>query len=103
MAEIAEAKADHVIVTNDNPRKESEHKIVEDITSGFKSNNSFKVILDRRKAINYCLDKIDKNNKSNLLLIAGKGHEDKQITKNKIVNFDDTKIAKYYLDQRNKL
>ena len=41
MAEIAEAKADHVIVTNDNPRKESEHKIVEDITSGFKSNNSF--------------------------------------------------------------
>ena len=96
MAEIAEAKADHVIVTNDNPRKESEHKIVEDIISGFKSNNSFKVILDRRKAINYCLDKIDKNNKSNLLLIAGKGHEEYQEVGDKKIPFSDKGIVEFF-------
>ena len=96
MAEFAEAKADHVVVTNDNPRKESEHKIIKDITSGFKSNNSFKVILDRRKAINYCLDKINQSNKSNLLLIAGKGHEEYQEVGDKKIPFSDKGIVEFF-------
>ena len=45
----------------------------------------------------------DELNNGEILIIAGKGHEEKQIIKNKIVNFDDVKIAKFYLNRRNKL
>lgn len=96
MAEIAEAMADHVVVTNDNPRKENKHKIIEEIASGFRSKTSFKVILDRKEAIYYCLNKIAISNKSNVLLIAGKGHEEYQEVNDKKIPFSDKDVVDYY-------
>jgi len=96
MAELAEARADHIVVTNDNPRTENELKIIMEITSGFRSETSYKVILDRKEAIYYCLNKIAKSNKSNVLLIAGKGHEEYQEINGKRIPFSDKEVVESY-------
>jgi len=96
MGLIASKFAAKVYITDDNPRNEDPSKIRKAILSKCKNATE---IPNRRQAIQKAIYDLKDEN---ILIIAGKGHEDKQITKNKIVNFDDTKIAKYYLDQRNK-
>ena len=54
-------------------------------------------ISNREKAISNAIKNL---NSGEILLVAGKGHEEKQIIKDKIVNFNDAKIARYYLDKR---
>ena len=93
MALTAEALANHVIVTNDNPRTENELMIIKEITLGFKSDTSYEVILDRKEAIYYCLRKIAKSADSNVLLIAGKGHEEYQEINGKKIPFSDTEVV----------
>ena len=93
MAEIAETMADHIVITNDNPRTENEDKIIMEITSGFRSETSYKVILDRKEAIYYCLNKIAKSSDSNVLLITGKGHEEYQEVNNKKIPFSDKDVV----------
>ena len=96
MAQIAESLANHVIVTNDNPRTEDEDKIIMEITSGFESETSYKVILDRKEAIYYCLSKIAKSTDNNVLLIAGKGHEEYQEINGKRTPFSDKEVVESY-------
>ena len=93
MALTPEALANHVIVTNDNPRTENELMIIKEITLGFKSDTSYEVILDRKEAIYYCLRKIAKSADSNVLLIAGKGHEEYQEINGKKIPFSDTEVV----------
>ena len=54
------------------------------------------MILDRKEAIYYCLNKIAKSNKSNVLLIAGKGHEEYQEINGKRIPFSDKEVVESY-------
>ena len=82
-----------VIFTSDNPRSENPESIIKDIVSGVSNYNNNKILvqIERSKAI----EEAKKNSEEgDIDLIAGKGHEDYQILKNKVIKFDDFKIAK---------
>ena len=81
--------ADYAIITSDNPRSEDPARIIKEIQQGIQKSN-YCVIADRRRAIAKGLSLI---NKKDCLLIAGKGHEDYQILKNKVLKFNDRKVV----------
>ncbi|MFA5240375.1 MAG: UDP-N-acetylmuramoyl-L-alanyl-D-glutamate--2,6-diaminopimelate ligase [Phycisphaerae bacterium] len=104
MAKIAEQLADFVIVTSDNPRTENPQTIIEEIIAGFSQATShqsrvtsIKIEPDRRKAIQLAIESSDKDD---IVLIAGKGHEDYQIIGKQKFDFSDKKIAQEYLAKR---
>jgi UDP-N-acetylmuramoyl-L-alanyl-D-glutamate--2,6-diaminopimelate ligase len=92
MGEIAERCADKVVVTSDNPRTESPDIIIEHILQG----TSREVIVesDRRAAIRLAIGSADKND---VVLIAGKGHEDYQILGAQRLPFSDQAEARLAL------
>ena len=94
MGEIAEKLSDYVLITSDNPRTENPQKIIEDILSGITNRNKISIDIDRYKAIKKA---INCANKDDIILIAGKGHENYQILKGKTIYFDDKKIAEKIL------
>jgi UDP-N-acetylmuramoyl-L-alanyl-D-glutamate--2,6-diaminopimelate ligase len=97
MAKAAEAHADRVFVTSDNPRTEDPQSIVDDILAGFTQNikkAAVHVELDREKAIEAAILDTKEND---IVLIAGKGHEDYQIIGKEKIHFDDAEIAAKYL------
>ena len=93
MGKIADEAADIVVVTSDNPRTEDPQLIISDILAGIKSVNTQKVYVepDRRTAISM-LKNIAKEN--DVVVLAGKGHEDYQILKDKTIHFDDREEAR---------
>ena len=94
MGRIAEELADKVIVTSDNPRSENPQQIITDILAGFKSTVNVIVEPDRELAIMQA-SKIA--NPNDVILVAGKGHEDYQILANETIHFDDReKVKKYF-------
>lgn len=79
MGHIASLLADDVIVTSDNRRSESGDAIIQDILSGIdrhQSATTVKVIEDRREALQYAIDSM---REGDILLVAGKGHEEYEI------------------------
>ncbi|PPI88648.1 UDP-N-acetylmuramoyl-L-alanyl-D-glutamate--2,6-diaminopimelate ligase [Candidatus Pantoea edessiphila] len=95
MASIAEKLADIVIITEDNPRNESQTEINNNILSGFTDLNFVHVIDKRTKAINKSIKEAQLND---LILIAGKGHEDYQIIGNNYIPYSDCAIVKSLLE-----
>ncbi len=98
MGEIASQNADFVIVTNDNPRSENPNSILNQILVGMKEKSNFAVVPDRKSAIEYA---IATARKGDIILLAGKGHEDYEINANGRMPFDERKILyeaykKYY-------
>jgi UDP-N-acetylmuramoyl-L-alanyl-D-glutamate--2,6-diaminopimelate ligase len=93
MGDIAQRLSDKIVITSDNPRSEEPQQIITDILAGLKSINSQTVFVepDRRKAIEL-LKTI--STKEDVIVIAGKGHEDYQILKDKTIHFDDREEAK---------
>lgn len=91
MGAIAEELSDKVIVTSDNPRSEDPQQIITDILAGFKSVNDVIVEADRGKAIQYIRDIAGEHD---VVVIAGKGHEDYQILNDRTIHFDDREEAK---------
>lgn len=93
MGSIAEELADKVIITSDNPRSEDPQQIITDIITGVKSFNSNKIFveIDRKTAIEMAI-KISSDN--DVIILAGKGHENYQILKDKTIHFDDREEAK---------
>ena len=89
MGRISTLNSDEVVITNDNPRFEDPYSIVEDILEGIDDKKRIKIELDRTEAINYCLTKMEKSNNKNILLIAGKGHEDIQEVDGRKYQFSD--------------
>ena len=89
MGQIAEHYSDHVVITDDNPRNEDSKKIIKEILKGTKKSKKIKVISNRREAIKFVLDEMSKRKKMNVLLLAGKGHEDYQIIGSRKNRFDD--------------
>ncbi len=90
MGKIASHECKKIYVTDDNPRKENPDKIRKDITKNIKNENCFN-IGDRTKAIKNAIQRAEPNE---VILIAGKGHETKQIYKNKIISISDKQIVK---------
>lgn len=89
MGQIAEQLADNIIVTDDNPRFEQGQTIIDAITVGIKAHR-FTVINDRKKAIQHGI----KNSSAlDIVLVAGKGHEDYQELKGVKHPFSDRKIV----------
>ena len=94
MGAIAEALADRVIVTDDNPRSESSGEIRRQILAGMnRPHDRTKVqeIADRREAIQTATTMLATGD---ILVIAGKGHESGQIIGEKIIPFDDREVAR---------
>lgn len=78
--------ADHIIVTNDNPRSEEPQRIADDICAGFAPTVTYDVVLDRQQAIQYALAQAKAED---MILVAGKGHEDYQIIGQQRVTYDE--------------
>lgn len=93
MGAIAERLSDKVVITSDNPRSEDPQQIITDVLSGLKSINTQQVFVepDRGKAIELLKTICGKND---VVVIAGKGHEDYQILKDKTIHFDDREEAR---------
>ena len=91
MGDIAEQLADKVIITSDNPRSENPQQIITDILAGFKSTTDVIVEPDRELAIKEAR-KIA--TEKDVILVAGKGHEDYQILANETIHFDDREKVK---------
>jgi len=93
MAKVAESKADHLIITNDNPRSEDPDAIAEDIVAGLGRMARFEKILDRKSAILTALTQADAND---VVLCAGKGHEDYIIFGNEKRHYDERGVVKAF-------
>ena len=93
MGKIAQEAADIVVVTSDNPRSEDPQLIISDILAGIKTVNTQTVYVepDRKTAISM-LKNIAKEN--DVVVLAGKGHEDYQILKDRTIHFDDREEAR---------
>lgn len=97
MGRVAQSLSDIIIITNDNPRFESPAQIFNDILSGINKNENTYVIEDREEAIAKAIQLAKDND---VILIAGKGHENYQIVQNKVIPFNDREIASKYLSRR---
>lgn len=92
MAQAAERFADLVVVTSDNPRTEDPKAIIDDIIGGFAGQNPQAVVVepDRKKAIELAIGRARPND---IILIAGKGHEDYQVIGDRKIDFSDKQVA----------
>ncbi len=90
MGSIASEIADQLIITSDNPRTEDPKKIIQDIVAGIPSKVEMRVEPDRATAIDIA---INDSQATDLVFIAGKGHEDYQILGDQKVHFDDREVA----------
>ncbi len=97
MAEVVAKYSDFAIVTSDNPRTEDPAAIIRDILVGLEGTEMPYVVIENRKeAIGYAI----RNAKpDDLILLAGKGHEDYQILGTQKVHFDEKEIVKEFLEQ----
>lgn len=93
MGAIAEKLADKIVITSDNPRTEDPQTIITDIIAGLKSVNTESVIVEPDRGTAIGLLKTIANN-NDVVVIAGKGHEDYQILKDKTIHFDDREEAR---------
>ncbi len=93
MGAIAQKLADKIIITSDNPRSEDPQQIITDIIAGLQSVDPERVTVepDRGEAIALLKSIADNND---VVVIAGKGHEDYQILKDKTIHFDDREQAR---------
>ena len=98
MGEAAGSLSDVVILTSDNPRTEDPEKILAAVEIGIrKTGKPYRKIADRREAIHQA---ISEASSGDLVLIAGKGHEDYQIIGRETFHFDDKEIAREALLQK---
>jgi len=94
MGSIAEKLADRVIITNDNPRDENPHDIVQDIQQGIKNPDAVYLQLDRREAI---AEAIRYAAVTDIVVVAGKGHERWQIIGGQKRPFNDAAEVQHQL------
>lgn len=89
MGETCGKYSDYSVITSDNPRFENPKDIINDILVGInKTNGKYTVIVDRKEAIKFCIENAQKGD---IIVLAGKGHED----------YQEIKGVKYPFDERN--
>ncbi len=94
MGRISSRTADFTVVTSDNPRTEEPEKIISDILRGIDKTSRFKVIVNRTEAIRYSLDIADDGD---VIVLAGKGHEEYEINQNGKIPYSEKDIVFGYL------
>jgi len=98
MGETSGRLSDLSILTSDNPRQEDPLKIISDIVVGMqKSGGKYMIEADREKAIKLA---IEEARTGDIVLLAGKGHEDYQIFADHTIHFDDREVARKALADR---
>jgi len=97
MGRIAEQLSDYVIVTNDNPRSEDPAAIAADILRGMHNTHGCLVIAERAQAIDLA---VQQAKPGDVILVAGKGHEDYQIFAAQTLPFSDIKQVRLALQRR---
>ncbi len=96
MGGIASRRADLVVLTSDNPRSEDPQAIIDDVLAGVDRVDVVVVELDRRAAIALALESA---RPSDVVVVAGKGHETSQTTGDEVVPFDDRVVVGEALDR----
>ena len=94
MGSVAARFADYSVLTSDNPRKENPSEIITQIREGFDGVQNYEVIEDRSEAIKKA---ITMAGSGDVVLVAGKGHENFQEFSNTLISFDDRQVVKRYL------
>ena len=97
MGAAAERHGDHVVVTTDNPRSEDAAAIIDDIVAGLSQQDKLTVIEDRAAAIAWAIKNAADND---VVLVAGKGHEDYQEVAGQRTHFSDYALAESALAAR---
>lgn len=98
MGEIAANRSDIVFATSDNPRSEDPLAILKEIETGLRRGSApYNIIPDRHLAIESAIYMAQKGD---IVVIAGKGHEDYQIIGNRVMDFDDRKVALDLIQKR---
>lgn len=99
MGGIAERYADVLVVTSDNPRTEDPQQILADVVRGIRQFDPARmsVIEDRRVAIRHA---IDGASPTDVVVVAGKGHEDYQILATETIHFDDREEVQRYMAEK---
>jgi len=98
MGEIATRLSDDVVITTDNPRTEEPESIINEIVAGIgDSVTPYTVIVNRKEAICQTLDRLSK---SDVLILAGKGHETYQIIGTTKIDFDDREVVTGHLKSK---
>ena len=97
MGEVSGRVADYTIITSDNPRTEEPQAIVDDIEEGMKkTKGKYEIIVDRKEAIKKA---ITIANKRDIIVLAGKGHEQYQEINKERYPFDENKIVTSIIDE----
>ena len=97
MAAIAEARADRVVCTSDNPRTEDPDAILDDVVAGFRRPDAATRIADRQRAIRHAAAHA---RPGDVIVVAGKGHETYQILGTERHDFDDrVELAAAFTDR----
>jgi UDP-N-acetylmuramoyl-L-alanyl-D-glutamate--2,6-diaminopimelate ligase len=96
MAQAVTELSDLTIITSDNPRTEEPEQIIEDAVAGILPGKSYHCIVNRADAIKTAIQKAEKND---IVVIAGKGHENYQIIGRETISFDDRIAAREALRQ----
>lgn len=97
MGEIAGRLADYTIITSDNPRTEVPEEIINEIEKGTKkTKGNYECIVDRREAIKKA---ISMENKNDIVVVAGKGHEIYQEIQKEKIHFDEREIIKEVIEE----
>jgi UDP-N-acetylmuramoyl-L-alanyl-D-glutamate--2,6-diaminopimelate ligase len=98
MGEVTGRLSDLTILSSDNPRSEDPLKIISDIIVGLqKTAGKYLIEPDREKAIGMAMDEA---RAGDIVLLAGKGHEDYQILADRTLAFDDREMARRALRER---
>jgi UDP-N-acetylmuramoyl-L-alanyl-D-glutamate--2,6-diaminopimelate ligase len=96
MAEIAERLADEVILSDDNPRSEDPQQIVSDMLKGMVNPQTAHVLHSRYQAAKFA---VEKATEQDIILLAGKGHEDYQVIGTQSVHYSDRESAAQLLGE----
>lgn len=97
MGNIATAMADFTVITSDNSRSEDPGKIIEDILAGVSEGSNYTVIRNRTEALRWVVENARKND---IILVAGKGHENYEITAEGKHPFSEKAIIKEAFEKR---
>ncbi|KHD38273.1 UDP-N-acetylmuramoylalanyl-D-glutamate--2,6-diaminopimelate ligase [Clostridium acetobutylicum] len=95
MGEIGSKLSDIAVITSDNPRSENPEEIIKDIVQGIKTDN-YVIVENRKEAIKKAMLMAKKDD---VIVLAGKGHEDYQILGDKTIHFDEKEIVSEFIKE----
>ena len=99
MGEVSSKLADLTVITSDNPRNEEPQAIMDDILIGVKkADGKYVMIEDRKEAIRYCMVHAQDGD---VIVLAGKGHEDYQEIKGKKHHMDERELVEQVKEEEN--